>query len=52
MPTVDPTLMNTTDMSQYDVDEPSPSKEDLGKVDEIDSAVDRTKQINSRCSTV
>ena len=46
MPAVDPTLMDTTDMSQYNVDRPSPSKEDLGQVDAIDSAVDRTKQIS------
>ena len=46
MPTVDPTLMNTADMSQYDVGAVSPSKEDLGQVDFIDSAVDRTKQIS------
>tara|TARA_R100000278_G_C5474336_1_gene165725 strand:- start:619 stop:2043 length:1425 start_codon:yes stop_codon:yes gene_type:complete len=46
MPAVDPTLMDTADMSQYNVDRPSPSKEDLGQVDAIDSAVDRTKQIS------
>ena len=46
MPAVDPTLMDTADMSQYNVNRPSPSKEDLGQVDAIDSAVDRTKQIS------
>lgn len=46
MPTVDPSLMDTSDMSQYDIKTPDAPDENLGKVDFIDSAVDRTKQIS------
>ena len=46
MPTVDPSLMDTSDMSQYDIKTPDAPDENLGKVDSIDSAVDRTKQIS------
>ena len=46
MPTVDPSLMDTSNMSQYDIKTPDAPDENLGKVDFIDSAVDRTKQIS------
>ena len=44
MPTVDPTLMDTTDMTQYDVAGPVRT-EGVGVVDSIDSASERTKQV-------
>ena len=33
MPTVDPSLMDTSDMSQYDIKTPDAPDENLGKVD-------------------
>ena len=44
MPTVDPTLMDTTNMSEYDVAGPVKTQ-GVGVVDSIDSASERTKEV-------